>query len=89
METRKENFHFHLGTERAAVIAVQDLALLLLKLFGFSSQAGASGALFGLIGLLVIKLLRLRHEVKRPCLEVLILLGVVLVSFGKLGNYNA
>ncbi|KAL9954611.1 hypothetical protein ACROYT_G042175 [Oculina patagonica] len=44
-------------------------------------QAGASGALFGLIGLLIIKLLQLRHEVKRPCVEVLILLGVVLVSF--------
>ncbi|XP_020623672.1 inactive rhomboid protein 1-like isoform X1 [Orbicella faveolata] len=44
-------------------------------------QAGASGALFGLIGLLIIKLLQLRHEVKRPCVEALILLGVVLVSF--------
>ncbi|KAJ7371059.1 hypothetical protein OS493_028222 [Desmophyllum pertusum] len=44
-------------------------------------QAGASGALFGLVALLIIKLLQLRHEVKRPCLEALVLLGVVLVSF--------
>lgn len=56
------------------------------SIFCFSWQAGASGALFGLIGLLIIKLLQLRHEVKRPCVEALILLGVVLVSFGKLGN---
>lgn len=44
-------------------------------------QVGASGALFGLIGLLIIKLLQLRHNVRRPCCEALFLIGVVLISF--------
>ena len=52
----------------------------------FSLKVGASGALFGLIGLLIVKLLQLRHEVRRPCCEVLCLLGVVLISFGKYNN---
>jgi len=49
----------------------------------FSLKVGASGALFGLIGLLIVKMLQLRHDVKRPCCEVLFLLVVVLISFGK------
>ena len=52
----------------------------------FSLKVGASGALFGLIGLLIVKLLQLRHDVKRPCCEVLCLLGVALISFGKYNN---
>ncbi|XP_029189340.2 inactive rhomboid protein 2-like [Acropora millepora] len=44
-------------------------------------QVGASGALFGLLGLLIIKLFQLRHEVRRPCMEALILLAVALASF--------
>ena len=47
------------------------------------TQVGASGALFGLLGLLIIKLFQLRHEVRRPCMEALILFGVALASFGK------
>ncbi|CAH3150014.1 unnamed protein product [Porites lobata] len=46
-----------------------------------SPQVGASGALFGLIGLLIVKLLQLRHDVRRPCCEVLCLLSVALISF--------
>ena len=52
----------------------------------FSLKVGASGALFGLIGLLIVKLLQLRHDVRRPCCEVLCLLGVALISFGKYNN---
>ncbi|XP_068682671.1 inactive rhomboid protein 1-like [Montipora foliosa] len=46
-----------------------------------SPQVGASGALFGLVALLIIKLLQLRHDVRRPCMEALIFLGVALISF--------
>ena len=52
----------------------------------FSLKVGASGALFGLIGLLIVKLLQLRHDVRRPCCEVLCLLSVALISFGKYNN---
>ena len=89
METNEENFHFHLGTGRATVITMLETwpcCLVFFYLLFVLTQAGASGALFGLIGLLIIKLLQFRHEVKRPCVEVLILLGVLLVSFGKLCN---
>jgi len=46
-----------------------------------SPQVGASGALFGLIGLLIVKLFQLRHDVQRPCCEAIVLLAVALTSF--------
>lgn len=44
-------------------------------------QAGASGALFGILALLIVKMVQFGREVKRPCVEALMILGVALISF--------
>lgn len=44
-------------------------------------QAGASGALFGILALLIVKMVQFGREVKRPCVEALMVLVVVMISF--------
>lgn len=44
-------------------------------------QAGASGALFGILALVIVKMVQFGREVKRPCVEALMVLVVVMISF--------